>query len=282
MSPKTTRKRNISTIKKEQTMNDGLYVVIKRILAVGVAVALWFLSLQFSVAGFSIEVVDMAWAGWILGFAVTVIELIFTSENRGRNLTLTFLGIGAYMYGVWSNIVGINASRGVDGFSVGFLFSVAIGLILEIAPEPLFLWGILGGDTAEGDIVGTISDIWTNARKRPVGRPRTNRFPFMTNFSTGSKIKPDERDTVSNKPDQFLAISRLAIVTSLTQGGRLVWDKNKSQSPMLYGNGKTAAVSRSLVRQMVSDKTLIEKANGMIIEYVLSGAEPPVIKPMFL
>src|SRR5512143_1762303 len=128
-------------------MGDERYSILKRVGAVITAIALWYLSIRFSVAGFSIKVPDLAWAGWVLGFAVTVIELIFTSENRGRNTTLIFLGMISYAYGIWSNIVGINAARGVDSFSFAFVLSVILGLILEIAPEPLFLWGILGTET---------------------------------------------------------------------------------------------------------------------------------------
>lgn len=264
-------------------MSDIRYMFLKRLLAVAAAIALWILSIQFSVAGFAIKVPDLVWAGWVLGMAVTVIELIFTSENRGRNLTLTFLGIGAYVYGIWSNIVGISDSRGVDGFGVALVFSIILGLILEIAPEPLFLWGVLGGDTGEGDIVSTISDLWTDAQKRPVGRPRTTKFPFMPDISTRDKVKPDMRDTVSKSPRDYHMATRLNITTVLKSGGRLVWDKNKHQSPVLMSEVTIPIpVSRSLVRQMVTDKTLIEKKNGMIIDYVLSGQEPPIIKPMFL
>lgn len=260
-------------------MGDERYNMLKRIASVIVAIALWYLSIRFSVAGFSIKVPDLVWAGWVLGMAVTVIELIFTSENRGRNLTLTFLGVGAYVYGVWSNIIGINASRGVEGLSVGLIFGIVLGLILEIAPEPLFLWGILGGDTAEGDIVSTLGNIWSDARKRPVGRPKINRFPFMPDVDMKAKPKVD---TVSKLQPDYHASTRLAITIALSDNGRLVWDKNKSQSPILIVEGISTPVSRSLVRKMVEDGVLKEhKRSAMITEWVLVGAEPP-IKPTFL
>lgn len=261
-------------------MGDERYNMLKRIASVLVAIALWYLSIRFSVAGFSIKVPDLVWAGWVLGMAVTVIELIFTSENRGRNLTLTFLGVGAYVYGVWSNIIGINASRGVEGLSVGLIFGIVLGLILEIAPEPLFLWGILGGDTAEGDIVSTLGNIWSDARKRPVGRPKINRFPFMPDVDMKAKPKVD---TVSNRPD-YLSAQRLSVVSQLNKnGGRLILDKNISPSPVIHVQGlPPIIVSRSLIRQMVEDGVLKEhKRSAMITEWVLTGAEPP-IKSIFL
>lgn len=257
-------------------MSEEWYATIKRIASIIVAIALWYLSLQFSVEGFSIQVPELAWAGWILGLSVTVIELIFTSQNRGRNVTLTFLGITAYTYGVWSNVVGIHASRGIDGGEyAGWIFSVVLGLILEIAPEPLFLWGFLGEDTEEGDFVSTLTRLWVGFQKRPVGRPRKD--DFRNKFrATTEQVRPN--DTVSSGPN-YEMITRLTITKALgsRSGSRLIWDRNKSQSPVLIINNIKTPVSRSLVRQMVMDKTLIEKdKGGMIVEYVLVGSEPPV------
>lgn len=264
-------------------MTEEHYNTIKRIGSIIVAIALWFLSLRFSVQGFSIQVPEMVWAGWILGFAVTVIELIFTSENRGRNVTLTALGIFAYTYGVWSNVVGIYASRGAtpDGATIlntNMIFSVILGLILEVAPEPLFLWGLLGSDTGEGDFVSSLSRIWNsmqktpknynpdNPGKRPVGRPR--------------KYPQDALDTVSVMTaggPNYNNMTRLVITSSLASGGRLMWDKNKSQSPVLMRDGRSTPVSRNLVRMMVMDNALVEKKKGeMMIEYLLTGSEPPI------
>lgn len=261
-------------------MNETHYDTLKRIGAIIVAVSLWFLSIRFSVDGFSIQVPNMAWAGWVLAFAVTVIELIFTSENRGKNITLMVVGIAAYTYGVWSNIVGIYATRGAapDGaglMNTNLIFSVILGLILEIAPEPLFLWGLLGSETGEGDFVASLARIWNsmqprqsnhnrefqNQEKRPVGRPR--KYPL---------------DTVSSKPPNYMAHTRLNILEQMNSGtATLIWDKNKSQSPtLIVPDQPPSAVSRSLIRQMVDEKALIEKQRGsMITEYIVSGSEPP-------
>jgi hypothetical protein len=247
-----------------------------------VALSLWYLSLRFSVAGFSIQMDGMIWAGWVLGLAVTVIELIFTSQNRGRNVTLTFLGVIAYAYGIWSNVVGIYASRelGVDTNNIintSMLFSVALGLLLEIAPEPLFLWGILGSDTDEGDFISTLTRIWDNVKtttsqppnsgesKRPVGRPR--KHPF----GEDGRI-----DTVSNQ--NYIAATRLSVIAALSRDATLVLNKDKSQSPVLMRDGMPPLqVSRALIRTLVAENVLKEKQkSNMITEYILQGSEPPM------
>lgn len=266
-------------------MTESHYDTLKRIGSVIVAISLWFLSLRFSVQGFSIQVPNLVWAGWVLGFAVTVIELIFTSENRGRNITLTVIGIAAYTYGIWSNVVGIYASRGaapdIGGYlNTNMVFSIVLGLILEIAPEPLFLWGLLGSETGEGDFVASLSRIWTSIQrgpkrsdeftgKRPVGRPR--KYPVEIQAVT---------DTVSNQPSSgpsYNNMTRLVITSALSRGGRLIWDKTKSQSPMLVREGNKTNVSRTLIQMMVMENALVEKKKSdMLIEYVLSGSEPPI------
>lgn len=260
--------------------------MIKKIAAIITAIALWWLSIRFSVAGFNIQVPDLVWAGWVLGIAVTVIELIFTSENRGRNKTLVALGILAYAYGIWSNAVGIYAARGGgEGLNVVLVTSLGLGLLLEIAPEPLFIWAIMGGDTDEGDIVSSLGALFGDFTKRGPGRPKISRFPLVSMPDTTRKPKIKPVDTVLSrpKPDKYLAASRLEIVSALNQGSRLYWNKNQTRSPILLDaeNGHVA-VSPSLVRQMVEEKTLIEKKGGMVVEYTLSGAEPPLIKPTFL
>lgn len=253
--------------------------MIKKIAAIVTAVALWWLSIRFSVAGFNIQVSDLVWAGWVLGFAVTVIELVFTSENRGRNKTLVVLGLLAYSYGIWSNTMGIYAARGGgEGLSPVLFTSLVLGLFLEIAPEPLFIWAILGGDTNEGDIVSVFGGLWDDATKRGPGRPKISRFSFLPTTEVAKKPKFTPVDTVSNKKPapNYYAVTRLSIVAGLQRGNRLIWDKETSQSPTLIDERNKIPVSRSLVRQMVADRTLIEKKNGMIIEYVLTGQEPPV------
>lgn len=264
-------------------MREEHYDTLKRIFSVITAISLWFLSLRFSVEGFSIQVPNLVWAGWVLGLAITVIELIFTSQGRGKNSTLIVLGIFAYAYGIWSNVVGIYASRGAtsDGLiNTNMLFSVILGIVLEIAPEPLFLWGLLGGDTEEGDIVSTISRIWRNVQRPPTnvmgkrgpGRPRKD---AQTQF----QMSMPRTDTVSEHQFNYLMATRLGILTAMNDGsGRLVWDKNKSQSPVFTVEGRPpVSISRALIRQMVEEKALIEKQRGsMITEYVVSGSEPPV------
>lgn len=141
-------------------MNSDMYSTIKRLMAVVVAVMLWGMSMKFSVEGFGIGDPNDQWMGWVLAFAVTMIELIWNGMKMKSNLTLIVLGICAYLYGIVTNVMGIYAWRGgdVSGGAVSpvlIVFAVVLGLFLEIAPEPLMVWGILN-TSDEGDFLGNL------------------------------------------------------------------------------------------------------------------------------
>lgn len=64
-----------------------------------------------------------------------------------HSLTIVAIGLLSYAYGIVTNIVGIWAAQGSPDFAanpMGLIFPVILGLFLEIAPEPLFLWGLVG------------------------------------------------------------------------------------------------------------------------------------------
>ena len=97
---------------------------------------------------------------YILAFGVTVIELVFNNDGKKHTLTLFAAGVGAYLYGVYTNIVGFWLAQGSPPLgddplvALGrLLLPVGFGLFIEIVPEPLFLWGI-GKDG--GDVLGHI------------------------------------------------------------------------------------------------------------------------------
>lgn len=146
---------------------------MKRVMAVIVAVLLWILSMRFSVAGFGADISknpDDVWIGWTLAFAVTAFELIWNGMKERTNLTMYTVGVLCYGYGIATNILGIMAWRGMtlDDFMtipsnpaaivsliLSVVFVVCLALVIEISPEPAFIWGITGDHTG-GDFLGNI------------------------------------------------------------------------------------------------------------------------------
>lgn len=128
-------------------MNEKRYEQLIHLMAIGVAVVLWFVSVQFSADGFKFALPRYAWIGYVLAIAVTVIELVFNEEGMNHSLTIVAVGLLSYAYGIVTNILGIWAAQGSPDIAanpIGILFPALLGFFLEIAPEPLLLWGLMG------------------------------------------------------------------------------------------------------------------------------------------
>ncbi len=136
-------------------MTEKRYEQLIHLLAAGVAILLWFMSVQFSVDGFNFILPRYKWMGYLLALSVTVIELVFNEEGMKHSLTVVAIGLLSYLYGIMTNIIGIWAAQGSPDASTNpllLLFPVILGFFLEVAPEPLFLWGLLG--TGMRDLLG--------------------------------------------------------------------------------------------------------------------------------
>ena len=144
-------------------MREKRYEQLIHLLACGVAVLLWFISVQFSVDGFSFILPKYKWMGYMLALSITVIELVFNEEGMKHSLTVVAIGMLSYLYGIVTNVIGIWVAQGsadASGNPVVLLFPVVLGFFLEVAPEPLFIWGLLGTGMRDllGHLFGNSSD----------------------------------------------------------------------------------------------------------------------------
>lgn len=139
-----------------------------RLAAVAFGLAFFWISINFSVNGFNVLEPNMAWAGWIMGGGVTVVQLVWNKMKMRTNLTIAIAGVFAYVYSIGTNIIGILASQHLNlGFGIvtdpkwgmavggGLIFAVAWGIFLDVLPEPLIIWGLFGSVT-EGDFLGNL------------------------------------------------------------------------------------------------------------------------------
>jgi len=120
-----------------------------RMFSVGAAIVLWGFSVNFSADGFNFNTENMKFAGILLAICITIVELVWTkaAEGNSTNMVIFLCGLIAYSYGVVTNVVGLGAARGVTNFMenpVAYGVPLVAGLILEILPEPLLVWGLLG------------------------------------------------------------------------------------------------------------------------------------------
>lgn len=147
---------------KTMTRLDGRHK-----LAVLGALVCWVLSVYFSYLGFSVDNTQMLWVGWVMAMVVTIVELAFNTPVSRLPLTLVVIGLICYAYGIWTNITGFWSLQhpGVpfEVFTIKAVMPIVIGLVLEVLPEPLMMWGIMA--KIEGDFLGNISGLWSGDLK---------------------------------------------------------------------------------------------------------------------
>lgn len=143
---------------------SDLYDTVIKLVGIGLAIALWVISMRFSVDGFQIATEEDAWIGWVLGGLVTYLQVLF---NRGsKNETMYWAGVIAYVYGLSTNLMGIMAVRGeaftLSMFSDNFFGALlqivvvfAIAAAVEILPEHLFI-NALRPDGRDGDFITSL------------------------------------------------------------------------------------------------------------------------------
>lgn len=171
-------------------------------LAILMALGAWVVSIYFSQVGFGVSNHRAAWLGWFLGALVTTVELMFNSKTHKLSITLIWVGIICYAYGVWTNVTGFwdfqNPNISFVVFSQSSIMSWFVGVVLEVLPEPMFMWGI--GAELDGDLIGNIVGLWNGNLEpaRPGGkfdeRPQPNykpTYPPYRPVQNQGKSKPN-------------------------------------------------------------------------------------------
>jgi len=186
-------------------------------LAILGAIVCWLLSMWFSYLGFRIDSNKIAFVGWILAGIVTIVELVWNSQTGKLSLTLIATGLLCYAYGIWTNITGFWELQhpGVEFviLSTRSLMPAFVGTIMEVLPEPLFMWGIMS--TMDGDFLGNLAGLWNGnlsyakptdkPAPMPVPKPYTPNYPSSLPRNGVSQNKPKP----TYKPSYPPAVSEL-------------------------------------------------------------------------
>jgi hypothetical protein len=134
---------------------------------------------------------DDAWIGWTLAGCVTAFELIWNGMKERTNLTMWVVGMLAYAYGIITNVVGIAAWMGIPiGISLWAIFPILLGLVIEIAPEPAFIWGVTGNYKG-GDFLGNLF-----GNKIPIAPEHKS----WSGKDVPQQVKPAQQPTPAQRP----------------------------------------------------------------------------------
>lgn len=134
---------------------EGGFTKLKRwiIFVSGVGVAYCSILLSKQGVGLSGE---FAWMGTVIAVALFCAELLFNSNFDDLNWTILALGLGAYVYSIWTNISGFYFYRGLEmdiikGFDVTSVFG---GIFMDVWPELSIAWSLK--ESKIGDLIGNL------------------------------------------------------------------------------------------------------------------------------
>jgi len=99
---------------------------------------------------------DLAWMGMVVAIALFCAELMFNSNFEDLNWTIIALGLGAYLYSIWTNIEGLYFYRQIEGnlWSHFDTTNFGGGLFMDIYPELAIAWAMK--ESKLGDLLGNI------------------------------------------------------------------------------------------------------------------------------
>jgi hypothetical protein len=130
----------------------GKFLRVKKVLALVTAVGVLWASIVFSKNGFNFETnSDYIWIGWLLAFAATSAEFMLASDFRKLNWSIIALGLAAYTYSIWSNVMGFQDLRGKDTTDI---FSISASIFMDVYPEVTIAWAL--GESKLGDVLGNL------------------------------------------------------------------------------------------------------------------------------
>jgi hypothetical protein len=139
------------------------------ISGVGMAIASIILSKQgVGITG------DLAWIGTVVALSLFCAELMFNSNFDELNWTILFLGLGAYIYSIWTNIQGFYFYRGIEGtlFTNFDTTSFFGGVFMDVYPELAIAWAM--GASKIGDLIGNVVKTSKDPDKLTQAKSSTN------------------------------------------------------------------------------------------------------------
>lgn len=172
---------------------------------------------------------DLIVLGWVIAIALSSAEFMFNSSFEELNWTMIMIGVGAYIYSIFTNVKGFMFYRGVETFDATSIFG---GMFMDIYPELAIAWALK--ESKVGDLLGNVvksfdkPETLTNStttkeqvtRTYPASLPKKNQHnkrrepdeyvPIMVSEETKAAIRQAQTEHRKNqipkynvKPNQY-------------------------------------------------------------------------------
>jgi hypothetical protein len=168
------------------------------ISGVGMAIASIILSKQgVGITG------DLAWIGTVVALSLFCAELMFNSNFDELNWTILFLGLGAYIYSIWTNVQGFYFYRGIEGtlFTNFDTTSFFGGIFMDVYPELAIAWAM--GASKIGDLIGNVVKTSKDPDKLTQAKSSTNNSSSQNKNIQSAKIRDDVISTLRNSTQKY-------------------------------------------------------------------------------
>jgi hypothetical protein len=187
--------------------NDGNFTRLKRWIIGLSGVGIAYCSIILTKQGVGITG-ELAWMGTVVALALFCAELMFNSNFEELNWTILLLGLGAYIYSIWTNVEGLYFYRHISGnlFSNFDVTNLGGGMFMDIYPELAIAWALK--ESKIGDLFGNLIKSAQNPEKltqsqhqtqnRPYSSPIPNSIPKGTTYQ-----KPIHRQKPTYHPVGF-------------------------------------------------------------------------------
>ena len=152
--------------------NKDKYDQLVRLCSLLASVLMLWISATFSQSGFAFTQPGKEWIGWALAIILIVVEIVWNKKGAKHGVTLYVGGLACYVYGLYTNILGILVTSGQAPAEVGGWLTIIAsfvtlaishpvaligGIMLELLPEPLLVWS-LTGDSLQADPLAHMAD----------------------------------------------------------------------------------------------------------------------------
>ena len=164
-------------------MHNGRYTKIVKFITLIIGVLVLWASIIFSKNGFEFQTAsEYAWIGWVLAFAATCAEFMMGSTFKKMNWTIVGLGVSAYLYSIYTNMLGFHSLRQTE--DMWNIINMVGSIFMDVFPEVAISWAL--EESKVGDLIGNLIKSFQHPESLSQSQPINTQL--RPSYSTNSPI----------------------------------------------------------------------------------------------